>query len=130
MHAAWSEDTAPLAIPPDLEAFLGPWIDTDGAGCCDLLGITASWWAQRARANALLLHYSAMLQDLPGTVRRLAAFIGGVDAAALDVGRIAARSSFAYMSGRAEAMAPFGGAHLSSAQAFFVRAPSARSRRR
>jgi hypothetical protein len=35
----------------------------------------ASWWEQRNNPNVLLLCYEDMLADLPGTVRRIAAFM-------------------------------------------------------
>lgn len=35
-----------------------------------------SWWEQRANPTVLLLCYEAMVQDLPGTVRTVANFIG------------------------------------------------------
>tara|TARA_B110000211_G_scaffold194785_1_gene223130 strand:+ start:1061 stop:1630 length:570 start_codon:yes stop_codon:yes gene_type:complete len=35
----------------------------------------ASWWEQRNNPNVLLLCYEDMLADLPGTVRRVAAFM-------------------------------------------------------
>lgn len=126
IHAAWSRDATPLVIPDSAEEFLNAWIDADGAGCCDMLGITASWWAHRAAPNVLLLHYSHMLADLPGTVRALAEFVGGVDVAALDVDRVVARSSFEYMSGNAEKMAPFGGGHLTVGPRFLRQGPRPR----
>lgn len=36
-----------------------------------------SWWRQRGRGDVLLLSYETMKRDLPGTVDRVAAFIGG-----------------------------------------------------
>ena len=36
----------------------------------------ASWWPQRGRDEVLLLSYESALADVPGTVRRVAGFIG------------------------------------------------------
>jgi len=34
------------------------------------------WWEQRQRSNVLLLHHARITTDLPGEMRRLAAFLG------------------------------------------------------
>ena len=36
----------------------------------------ASWWPQRGREDVLMLSFEAALADVPGTVRRIARFIG------------------------------------------------------
>ena len=36
----------------------------------------ASWWPQRGREDVLMLSYESALADVPGTVRRIAGFIG------------------------------------------------------
>ncbi|MEM7074174.1 MAG: sulfotransferase domain-containing protein [Pseudomonadota bacterium] len=45
----------------------------------------ASWWGVRDRADVLVLAYEHMKRDLPGTVRRVAGFIGIDDGAAIDI---------------------------------------------
>ncbi len=56
----------------------------------------ASWWPQRGRENVLLLSYEAALADVPGTVRRIARFIGcPLDGALLDV--VVRQSSIEFM---------------------------------
>ncbi|WP_454079744.1 sulfotransferase domain-containing protein, partial [Escherichia coli] len=35
-----------------------------------------SWWERREDANVLLLHYADLLDDLPGQIRLIAAFLG------------------------------------------------------
>lgn len=118
IHAEWSGDATPLVIPKDMREFFDRWLDTDGYGCCDLLDVMASWWKLRNEPNVLLLHYRQLKDDLPGQIARLAEFFS-IDPHSLRIDAIAERCSFDYMSARADKMAPFGGAHMSSAKAFF-----------
>ncbi|MFN8493062.1 MAG: sulfotransferase domain-containing protein [Caldilineaceae bacterium] len=55
-----------------------------------------SWWEQRHRENVLLLCYENMKTDLPGTIRRIAQFMGiGLDASLFDI--VLRQSSFQFM---------------------------------
>ena len=55
-----------------------------------------SWWEQRERDDVLLLAYEQMKRDLPGTIRRVAAFIGTeLDEELLEI--VTRQSSFAFM---------------------------------
>lgn len=118
IHAEWSGDPTPLVIPEDMRKFFDWWLDTNGCECCDLLDIVESWWALRDAPNVLLLHYQQLKENLPGEIDRLARFFS-IDPASLRMDAIVEHCSFDYMSARAEKMAPFGGAHMSSAKAFF-----------
>jgi aryl sulfotransferase len=118
IHAEWSGDSTPLVIPKDMQEFFDLWLDTDGYQCCDLLDVMKSWWALRNEPNVLLLHYQQLKSDLPGEIARLAKFFS-IDPESLRMDTIVEHCSFDYMSARAEKMAPFGGAHMSSAKAFF-----------
>lgn len=121
-HARWSGDPTPLVIPEDMQTFFGEWLDTDGYGCCDLLGIVASWWKLRDQPNVLLVNYRQLKDDLPGQVVRIAQFLS-IDPGMLRMDAILRHSSFDYMKRRAKRMAPFGGEHMSSAKAFFPKGP-------
>lgn len=57
---------------------------------------TAGYWAQRQRSNVLVVSFKSMKQDLPGTVRRVAEFLG-VRASAEMLAEVCEKSSFAYM---------------------------------
>ncbi len=122
VHAQWSENSAPLVIPSDMRTFFDLWLDNDGYDCCDLLDIMKSWWDLRDEPNVLLVHYQDLKKDLPGQIARIASFLS-IDPASLRMDAIVEHSSFDYMSGRAEKMAPFGGEHMSSAKAFFHKGP-------
>lgn len=118
IHAEWSSNSTPLVIPEEMQTFFDRWLDTGGYDCCDLLDIMKSWWQLRDEPNVLLLHYQQLKKDLPGQIARLAEFFS-IDPASLRMDVIVEHCSFDYMSARAEKMAPFGGAHMSSAKAFF-----------
>lgn len=122
IHAEWSANSTPLTIPDDMQTFFDLWLDNDGYECCDLLGIMASWWKLKDEPNVLLVHYRQLKDDLPGQIVRIAEFLS-IDPGALRMDDILRHSSFEYMKGRAEKMAPFGGEHMSSAKAFFHKGP-------
>lgn len=56
----------------------------------------ADWWAQRNRPNVLFLHYGDLHADLPGALRRIAAFCG-FEVADDAYPRILERCSFRFM---------------------------------
>jgi aryl sulfotransferase len=118
IHAEWSTNSVPLVISEDMQLFFDQWLDTNGFGCCDLLDIMRSWWELRNAPNVLLVHYQQLKDDLIAQIVRLAEFLF-IEPKSLRVDAIVEHCSFDYMSARAEKMAPFGGAHMSSAKAFF-----------
>ncbi|HWA88897.1 MAG TPA: sulfotransferase domain-containing protein [Rhizomicrobium sp.] len=48
----------------------------DDSPASHFFDIERSWWAQRKRANVLLVHYNDMKADLDGEMRRIASFLG------------------------------------------------------
>ena len=56
----------------------------------------AGYWAQRNRPNVLVLSFKSMKRDLPGTVRRVAEFIG-VNVTEPVMQEVCAQSSFEHM---------------------------------
>lgn len=122
-YARWSGDSTPLTVPEDMQAFFDLWLDTGGNGCGDLFDLVRSWWELRDEPNVLLLHYRELTDDLPGQIARIAEFIG-IDPASLHVDDIVEHCAFDYMRGRADQLAPFNGAHMSSAAAFFHKGPN------
>ena len=66
------------------------------------------WWQARHLPNVLLVHFNDLKADLPGNLRRIAAFLGiAPDEAAF--ARILAHCDFDYMKANAGQMAPRGG---------------------
>jgi hypothetical protein len=75
-----------------LEVFL-----TSGMGVWSSWPVnTASYWAQRHRPNVLIVPFKSMKQDLPGTVRRVAAFMN-VTTSEQILDRVCDQASFGYM---------------------------------
>jgi hypothetical protein len=70
-------------LSPD--AMCGPWAEH-----------LDSWWRLRDRNNVLFLTYEQMKQDRPGTVRRMAAFMG-VQLTEAEVQEVARQTSFEHM---------------------------------
>lgn len=118
IHAEWSSNSVPLVIPEEMQLFFDQWLDTNGYDCCDLFDVMESWWKLRNESNVLLLHYQELKDDLRAQITRLANFLS-IHPKSLRRDAIVEHCSFDYMSARAEKMAPFGGAHMSSAKAFF-----------
>ena len=122
IHAQWCAEHVDLVIPQDKQQFFDWWLDTDGCGCCDLFDVTKSWWKLRNEPNVLLVHYQKLKDDLADQIDRLARFLS-IDPASLRMDAIVEHCSFEHMSGRADKMAPFGGAHMTDSKAFFDKGP-------
>ena len=85
------------------------WLAEDGFPIWPFWENIRSWWAERERANVLLMHFNDMKADLAGSIRRIARHLDitlddKAFAAAVD------HSSFDYMKRNAAQMAPLGGA--------------------
>lgn len=50
--------------------------DADGMPTMSFFHTEQSWWDLRHRENVLLVHYNDLARDLPGEMRRVAAFLG------------------------------------------------------
>jgi aryl sulfotransferase len=77
------------------------------------------WWEIRHLPNLLLLHYARLKADLPGEIRRIAAFLGVV----IDEQRwpaIVEQCGFDYMKAHAERFAPHGGRGFEGGAATFI----------
>ncbi len=93
---------------PDPRVFYARWLAEDGYPFFPYWENIRSWWALRDQPNVLMVHFNELKADLPGTIRRIAAFLDispGPEAMA----RILAHSSFAYMKAHADELAPTAG---------------------
>jgi aryl sulfotransferase len=78
-----------------------------------------AWWEVRHLPNVLLMHFSDMKRDLPGSIRRIASFLEiEIDEAVFP--RIVEHSTFDYMKAHAERMAPLGGVFWQGGAGTFV----------
>ncbi len=83
----------------NVEDMIGPFLRGQGPFPAWAVHL-ASYWRIRARPNVLFLVYEDMSKDLPGTVRKMADFMG-VALTAEEADEVCRRSSFAYMKANA-----------------------------
>jgi aryl sulfotransferase len=92
----------------DVHAFYRRWFENNGEPYWAFWENIRSWWAIRHLPNVLLMHFSDMKRDLPGSIRRIADFLDiEIDEAAFP--KILHHCSFDYMKAHAEKVAPLGG---------------------
>jgi len=66
----------PIPHPPDdVRQYYREWLMGDGYPFWPFFPHVRSWWEIRDLPNVMLLHFSRLKQDLPGEIRRIAAFI-------------------------------------------------------
>lgn len=85
------------------------WLAKDGYPFWSFWENLRSWWAIRNLPNVHLVHFEALRSDMPGEIRKIAAFLDiPVDAAKWDA--ILTHCSFPYMKANAAPSVPLGGA--------------------
>jgi aryl sulfotransferase len=100
----------PPALPEDpLERFW-LWVDAEagqfvGPALVDVLHHVDTFWERRQRPGVALFHYSDLLADLPGQLRRLADALG-IDVTDEQIEQYAAAATFDRMKQRADALVP------------------------
>lgn len=97
------------AADPDIRAYWHHWLCEDGAPFWSFWENVRSWWAVRHLPNVLTLHYEDLKRDLPGEIRRVAAFLD----VAIDEARfpqIARHCTFDWMRAHGDRVAPLAGA--------------------
>ncbi|QJD66709.1 sulfotransferase domain-containing protein [Xanthomonas campestris pv. badrii] len=116
--------------PPQLthDAYVAHWLEHDGAPFWPLWEGVRSWWERREDANVLHLHYNDLLDDLPGQIGRIAAFLDiSVPPGKWDT--IVAHCRFDYMRQHAARYVPQGaGLWREGGKAFFNQGRSGRWR--
>ncbi len=61
--------------PPDIRQYWRDWMDRDGHPFWPFWDVVRSWWEIRALPNVMLVHFADLKRDLPGQMRRIAAFL-------------------------------------------------------
>ena len=94
--------------PPttDVVPYFRDWLAHDGQPFWSLWENLRSWWAIRGLDNVLMVHYADLKRDMPGEMRRVAAFL---DLDPQNWPAILEHCSFDYMKAHAAASAPLGG---------------------
>lgn len=110
----------PIAPPPDsVVQYFREWMAGDGFPFWPFWENIRSWWAIRDLPNVELLHFAEMKADLPGTMRRIAAFLDiPVDETRWDA--IVEHCTFDYMKAHAPASVPLGGAFWEGGAETFI----------
>jgi aryl sulfotransferase len=110
----------PIGSPPaDIRAYWQDWFDNDGHPFWPFWEHVRSWWAIRALPNVLFVHFASLKRDMPGEMRRIAAFL---DIPIVESGweRILEYCSFDWMKANATKSVPLGGAFWEGGAQVFV----------
>ena len=103
----------------DVLDFFRRWLAEDGAPFWSLWENVRTWWQARHLPNVLMLHYADMKRDLPGSVSRIAEFLG-VELDSETFERVVRHSSFGWMKANADKAAPLGGTIFQGGAATFI----------
>ena len=99
--------------------FYTGWMDGNGHPYWPFWEHVRSWWNIRNLPNVMLIHFSDMKSDLPGSICRIADFLGiPVDQEVMPA--IVEHCTFDYMKAYAEHMAPRGGGMWSGGAKTFI----------
>jgi aryl sulfotransferase len=110
----------PIGRPPaSIRQYFLEWLEGDGYPFWSFWENVSSWWAIRHLPNVLFLHFADLKRDLPGQIRRVAAFLEiRLDAESFDAA--VRHSSFDYMKTHAGKCAPRGGSFLRGGPRTFI----------
>jgi len=110
----------PIAPPPDnVREYFNEWLDKDGFPFWSFWENVASWWRIRLLPNVLMVHFARLKSDMPGEIRRIAAFLDiAIEEAQFDA--IVRHCSFDYMKAHAAPSVPLGGAFWEGGAETFI----------
>jgi aryl sulfotransferase len=110
----------PIEKPPEsvLQYYRG-WLEQDGYPWWPFWENVRSWWAIRDLPNVMLLHFNELKADMPGTIRRIAAFLD-IPIAEDKWDDILWHCSFDYMKTHGTRAVPLGGAFWEGGSATFI----------
>ena len=95
------------------------WLDKDGYPWWSMWENVNSWWAIKDLPNVMLVHFANLKADMPGEIRKIAAFLGIViDESKWDT--ILKHCSFDYMKENATESVPLGGAFWEGGAKTFI----------
>ncbi|MDG2273269.1 MAG: sulfotransferase domain-containing protein [Halioglobus sp.] len=110
----------PIERPPSsINQYYHEWLDNDGYPWWPFWENIRSWWAIKELPNVYLLHYENLKRDMPGEIRRLAAFIE----TPIDEDKwesVLRHCSFDYMKEHGEKSVPLGGAFWDGGARSFI----------
>ncbi len=100
----------PIERPPDsVHQYFNEWFEKDGHPFWPFWENIRTWWQIRNLPNVTLLHFNDLKRDMPGEIRRIAAFLDiPIDESKWN--DIVTHCSFDYMKANATKSVPLGGA--------------------
>lgn len=110
----------PIKPPPDsILQYFDDWLARDGHPFWPFWENVRSWWEVRHLPNVMMLHFGRLKADMPGEIRRIAAFLDiSIDEATWPM--ILEHCSFDYMKANAASSVPLGGAFWDGGAQTFV----------
>jgi aryl sulfotransferase len=110
----------PIEKPPaSILQYFRDWLDKDGYPFWPFWENIASWWEIRNLPNVMLLHFNELKADMPGQIRRIAAFLGiPIDESRW--GAIVEHCGFDYMKTHATKSVPAGGIFWDGGATVFI----------
>jgi len=106
-------------VTTDVKTYFDTWIEKDGYPFWSFWENVSGWWAIRHLPNILFVHFDNLKRDMPGEIRRIAAFLD----IPIDESRwpaILEHCSFDYMKKHADKSAPLGGALWEGGASTFI----------
>ena len=106
-------------VTTDVKTYFNTWIEKDGYPFWSFWENVSGWWAIRHLPNILFVHFDNLKRDMPGEIRRIAAFLD----IPIDETRwpaILEHCSFDYMKKNADKSAPLGGALWEGGASTFI----------
>lgn len=110
----------PIDRPPeDIRQYWRDWMDRDGFPFWSFWENIRSWWAIRNLPNVMMVHFTDLKRDMPGEMRKIAAFLDiEIDEARWDT--IVEYCSFDWMKANATKSVPLGGAFWDAGAEVFI----------
>ena len=110
----------PIERPPeDIRQYWHDWMDKDGFPFWSFWENVRSWWAVRDLPNVMMVHFADLKRDMPGEMRKIAAFLDiEIDESRWDT--IVEYCSFDWMKANATKSVPLGGAFWDAGAEVFI----------
>jgi aryl sulfotransferase len=110
----------PIEPPPaSITRYYHDWLDQNGFPWWPFWENIRSWWAIRNLPNVYLVHFENLKRDLPGEMRRIAAYLQiPIDESRWD--SMVEHCGFEYMKSNATATVPLGGAFWDGGAQTFI----------
>jgi aryl sulfotransferase len=105
--------------PPDIRQYFREWLDGDGYPFHSFWENVRTWWEFHHLPNILFVHFANLKRDMPGQMRRIAAFLGiPIDETQWET--ILEYCSFDWMKRNAAKTVPLGGAFWDAGAQVFI----------